>query len=343
MPSYRFINAVLLCLCTLIYRSVLELIGRTPMVRLNNLNPNKAVELYVKLEKVNPGGSVKDRIAKHMIEQAERDGLLTKGMTVIEPTSGNTGIGLALVCRAKGYDCILVMPETMTTERRQLMVALGAKIILTPGAAGMDGAEDYARSLVSREPHRYYMPDQFSNRANVMAHYLTTAQEIWDDTGGKVSLVVAGLGTSGTSVGIAHRLKELNRQIKVVGVAPHEKTPIQGLKNYRIQHVPKIWDPKMLDDVRYVDLATAEETARLLALGEGLLLGPSSGAIIHVALQYAKEMNEGVVVAIAPDGMERYLSTAICEPAQCLKCAIKYGLRCSYSDGRPIVESDAGL
>jgi cysteine synthase len=142
---------------------------------------------------------------------------------------------------------------------------------------------------------------------------------------------------------VATRLRELNPHIKVVGVAPDERTPIQGLKNYRVQHVPKIWDPNVLDDVRYVDLATAEETARLLALGESLLVGPSSGAIVHVALQFAKAMEGGVVVAIAPDGMERYLTTAICEPAQCLKCALKYGLRCSYSDGRPIVEPDAEL
>jgi cysteine synthase len=327
----------------LIYNSVLDLIGRTPMVRVSAINPNKDVELYVKLEKMNPAGSVKDRIAKYMIEEAERTGKLTPGKVVIEPTSGNTGIGLAMVCRIKGYDCVLVMPETMTMERRQLMIALGAKIILTPGVAGMDGAEDFARSLARRYPDKYFMPDQFANIHNVKAHYETTAQEIWEDTAGRVTMVVAGLGTSGTCMGIAKRLKPLKPSLKVIGVAPNEKATIQGLKNYTVQHVPKIWEPDLVDEVHYVESSVAEETTRLLALGEGLMVGPSSGAIFSVALQKVKSMKDGVVVAIAPDGLERYLTTPICEPSVCLECARKYGIRCSYTDGRPVVESDVGL
>lgn len=325
----------------MIFNSVLDLIGHTPMIRVNNLTRNKEVEIFIKLEKMNPGGSVKDRIAKYMIEDAERRGHLVPGQTVIEPTSGNTGIGLAMVCRSKGYDCVLVMPETMTMERRQLMIALGAKIILTPGSKGMDGAEDYAKALVTRMSGRYFMPDQFGNEVNVRAHYETTAEEIWKDTKGRVSLVVAGLGTSGTSMGVAKRLKELNPKVRVIGVAPDEKTPIQGLKNYNIQHVPGIWKKELVDEVRYVSSKTAEETVRLLALTEGLLVGPSSGAILHVALKEANEMKKGVIVSIAPDGLERYLTTPVCEPSYCLDCAQKYGVRCSYSDGVPIARSEA--
>jgi len=325
----------------MIYDSVVDLIGNTPMIRINSLTGNPSVELFIKLEKMNPGGSVKDRIAKYMIEDAERRGTLVSGKTVIEPTSGNTGIGLAMVCRSKGYDCVLVMPETMTMERRQLMIALGAKIILTPGAKGMDGAEDYARGLLARYPERYFMPDQFGNEVNARAHYETTAEEIWRDTNGKVTLVVTGLGTSGTSMGVAKRLKELNPKVRVIGVAPDESTPIQGLKNYNIQHIPGIWKPQLVDEVRYVGSKTAEETVRLLALAEGLLVGPSSGAILHVALKEASEMKKGVVVSIAPDGLERYLTTPVCEPSYCLDCAQKYGIRCSYSDGVPIAKSEA--
>ncbi|HVP23925.1 MAG TPA: PLP-dependent cysteine synthase family protein [Conexivisphaerales archaeon] len=323
----------------MIYDSVLDLVGNTPMVRVHSLAANDAVELYIKLEKMNPGGSVKDRIAKYMIEDAERSGTLVPGKIVIEPTSGNTGIGLAMVCRSKGYDCVLVMPETMTMERRQILIALGAKIILTPGTGGMDGAEDYARSLVTRNPGKYFMPDQFGNEVNALAHYETTAEEIWKDTKGRVDLVVAGLGTSGTSMGIARRLKELNPKVRVIGVAPDEKTPIQGLKNYNIQHVPGIWRPELVDEVRYVSSKTAEETVRLLALAEGLLVGPSSGAVLHVALKEANSMEGGVVVSMAPDGLERYLTTPVCEPSYCLECAQKYGIRCSYSDGVPIAKS----
>jgi len=308
------------------------------MARINTLSPSKSVEIYIKLEKFNATGSVKDRIAKYMIEKAEKEGRLTKEHVVIEPTSGNTGIGLALVCRAKGYDCTLVMPETMTMERRQILIALGAKIILTEGKKGMDGAEDYAKQLVREHPERYFMPNQFDNRHNVLAHYETTAEEIWRDTGGRITHFVAGLGTSGTVVGVSMRLKEYNPRVKIVGVAPDPSTPIQGLKNFNTQYVPRIWEPERVDELHYVTLSEGEESARLLALAEGIFVGPSSGAIFHVALKKAKEIDAGVFVVIAPDGGEKYLSTTLCEPAKCLECARRYGIKCSYSDGRPIVE-----
>jgi cysteine synthase len=279
---------------------------------------------------------VKDRIAKYMIEHAEREGLLTDGKTVIEPTSGNTGIGLAMVCRVKGYDCVLVMPETMTMERRQILIALGAKVILTDGDKGMDGAEDYVRELVEGEPERYFMPNQFDNKYNVLAHYETTAEEIWEDTEGEITHFVVGLGTSGTAVGVSSRIKERKPDVRIIGVAPDPTTSVQGLKNYESQYVPKIWEPEKVDEVRHVTSAEAEEATRLLALGEGVFVGPSSGGIFHIALEVAREIDRGVMVIMAPDGGEKYLSTELCEPSLCLRCAKTFGIKCSYSDGIPV-------
>ncbi len=320
-------------------KSVLDLIGNTPLVEIRRLNPNPNVQMYVKLEKLNPGGSVKDRIAKYMIEQAENSGQLTMGKTVIEPTSGNTGIGLALVCRAKGYDLVLVMPESMSLERRQILISLGAKILLSDGAKGMDGAEDLAHETVNREPDKYFMPNQFANQANVLAHYETTGQEIWRDTKGQVTHFVAGIGTTGTLVGVSKCLKEHNPAVKVVGVQPTSGNAIQGLKDLKSQYVPAIWKPQLVDEVAYVSSKDAEENARLLALQEGIFVGPSSGAIFHAAVAKAKELSEGVIVAIAPDGGEKYLSTTLCDPVLCLDCVKKYGIQCSYSDGTPVVKA----
>jgi cysteine synthase B len=311
------------------------------MVRINSVNPNKNVEMYVKLEKFNAAGSVKDRIAKYMVEYAEKDGSLTKEKTVIEPTSGNTGIGLALVCRVKGYDCVFVMPETMTKERRQILIALGAKVILTEGKKGMNGAEDYSKHLAETHPEKYFMPNQFDNKYNMLAHYETTAEEIWKDTDGRITHFIAGLGTSGTAVGVSNKLKEYNPNVNIIAVAPDPATSIQGLKNFNTQYVPKIWEPEKVAEIRYVTLNEAEEAARLLALGEGIFTGPSSGAAFHIALKKVKEIDRGVMVVMSPDGGEKYLSTSLCEPSQCLECARKYGIKCSYFDGRPIVEAIA--
>ncbi len=311
------------------------------MIRVNSVNRNKNLEMYVKLEKFNAAGSVKDRIAKYMIDYAEMDGSLTKEKTVIEPTSGNTGIGLALVCRVKGYDCEFVMPETMTMERRQILIALGAKIILTEGAKGMNGAEDYARELARKHPEKYFLPNQFDNKYNMRAHYETTAEEIWRDTNGRITHFVAGLGTSGTAVGVSRKLRGYNPNVKIIAAAPDPSTPIQGLKNFNTQYVPKIWEPERVDEIHYVKLKDAEESARLLTLGEGIFVGPSSGAALHIAFQKAQEIDRGVMVIMAPDGGEKYLSTSLCEPNQCLACAQKYGIKCSYFDGRPVVVARA--
>ncbi len=319
-------------------KTVLELIGNTPLVEIRNLSPNPKVKLFVKLEKCNPGGSVKDRIAKYMIEQAEKSGQLTSAKTVIEPTSGNTGIGLALVCRAKGYDLILVMPETMTLERRQILISLGAKIVLSDGAKGMNGAEDLAHELVDKNPEKYFMPNQFANQSNVLAHYETTGEEIWRDTNGQITHFFGGIGTTGTLMGVSKRLKEYNPNVKVIAVQPEVGTSIQGLKDLKTQYVPAIWNRELVDEIYYVNPKSAEEAARLLALQEALFVGPSSGAIFHVAMQKAKELAEGVLVAIAPDGGEKYLSTNLCDPVLCLACVKKYGIQCSYKNGSPVVK-----
>jgi len=318
-------------------KTVLELIGNTPLVEIRRLSPNPKVRIFVKLEKCNPGGSVKDRIAKYMIEQAQKSGQLTRGKTVIEPTSGNTGIGLALVCRAKGYDLVLVMPETMTLERRQILIALGAKIVLSDGAKGMDGAEDLAHELVNKNPENYFMPNQFANQANVLAHYETTGEEIWRDTNGQITHFFGGIGTTGTLMGVSKRLKEYNSNVKVIAVQPEVGTTIQGLKDLKTQYVPAIWNKELVDEVYYVNPKSADEAARLLALQEALFVGPSSGAIFHIAMQKAKELSEGILVAIAPDGGEKYLSTNLCDPVLCLACVKKFGIQCSYKNGSPVV------
>jgi cysteine synthase len=323
----------------MIVDNILDFIGNTPMVRINHLNPNPNLELFLKLEKFNPGGSVKDRVTKYMIEDAEKNGELKKGMTVIEPTSGNTGIGLALVCRVKGHDLDLVMPDTMTRERRQILLALGAKVILSEGSKGMDGAQDLAHEIASQNPNKYFIPNQFANPANALAHYETTAEEIWRDTKGKITHFVAGLGTSGTLMGVSKRLKELNPDIRVIAVQPEAGTAIQGLKNLKTQYVPAIWKRELVDEIYTASPNDAEESARLLALQEGLFVGPSSGAIFHIARKKAREIDEGMMVAIAPDGGEKYLSTSLCDPALCIEAVRKFGIQCSYKDGKPVTKA----
>jgi cysteine synthase B len=323
----------------MIVDNILDFIGNTPMVRVNYLNPNPNLELFLKLEKFNPGGSVKDRITKYMIESAEKNGELKKGMTVIEPTSGNTGIGLALVCRVKGYDLDLVMPDTMTRERRQILLALGAKVILSEGAKGMDGAEDLAHEIADQNPNKYFIPNQFANPANALAHYENTAEEIWRDTKGKITHFVAGIGTGGTLMGVSKRLKELNPNVRVIAVQPKAGTAIQGLKNLTTHYVPAIWKPELVDEIYTASPNDAEESARLLALQEGLFVGPSSGAIFFIARKKAREFAGGVMAAIAPDGGEKYLSTSLCDPALCIEAVRKFGIQCSYKDGKPLTKS----
>jgi cysteine synthase len=320
-------------------KSLLDLIGNTPLVNIKNLTSNPNIEIYLKLEKFNPGGSVKDRIAKYMIEHAEKTGQLTKDKVVIEPTSGNTGIGLALVCRVKGYHLYLIMPETMTIERRQILNALGAKIILSEGSKGMDGAEELAKELALKNPDRYFLPNQFANKANVQAHYETTSEEIWRDTEGRITHFVAGIGTSGTLMGVSKKLREYNPKIKIIAVQPEPQTSIQGLKNLQTQFVPQIWEKELVDEVHTVNPQSAEETARLLALQEGIFVGPSSGGILNIALKKSYDIEKGVMVVMAPDGGEKYLSTKLCDPSLCVECAQKYGIQCSYLDGTPIMKA----
>lgn len=282
------------------------------MVRINKINPNKKVEVFAKLEKMNPGGSVKDRIAKYMIEYAEIQGRLTKDKTIIEATSGNTGIGLAMIGAVKGYRVRVVMPETMSVERRKIMRMFGAEITLTSGRKGMDGAIDVAREI-AKDKKKYWMPDQFSNEYNVLAHYETTGREIWEQTQGKITHFVAGMGTGGTLMGVSRRLKEYNPRIRIIGVEPHEDTPIPGLKNMKISYMPRIFDESKLDEKIVVRVEDAVKMARLLARKEGLLVGLSSGAAMYAAIKKSKELDRGVIVVLFPDGGEKYMSTPLFE------------------------------
>lgn len=304
------------------FENMIDLIGRTPLVKINHFNENKDVEIYAKLERYNPTGSVKDRIAKYMIEYAEKDGLLNKNKIVIEPTSGNTGIGLAMVCAVKGYRLELVMPDTMSIERRKILTAYGAKIILSDGTKGMDGAIDLAHEMV-KDSDKYYMPYQFENKYNVLAHYETTGKEVWEDTDGRVTMFVAGLGTTGTLMGVSRRLKEYNPDIKIVGVEPYPNSKIQGLKNLEFQYTPEIFDPSRLDERIYVKDEDAFDTARMLTIQEGIFCGISSGAAMHVTLQMVKDMDKGVAVVLFPDGGEKYISTPLYNPKKCFECIKK--------------------
>ncbi len=302
--------------------NMVELVGYTPLVRINHIVPNKKVKIYAKLEKYNPAGSVKDRIAKYMIEYGEKEGLLTKDKIVIEPTSGNTGIALAMVCAVKGYRLELVMPETMSIERRKILTAFGAKIILSDGSRGMDGAIDLAKEI-AQDP-KYYMPYQFKNQYNVLAHYETTGEEIWQATKGEVKMFVAGIGTTGTLMGVSKRLKEYNPEIKIVGIEPYPNSKIQGLKNLSHQYVPEIYDPSRLDEKINVTDEDAFEMARILTLREGIFCGISSGAAMWGAYEKAKEMDGGLIVTLFPDGGEKYVSTPLYEPSKCFECLKKH-------------------
>ncbi len=292
-----------------VFSNVLECIGNTPLILINRMNPNPKVRLYVKWEARNPGGSIKDRPALCMIECAEREGVLTPDKTIIEATSGNTGIGLAMVAAVKGYRIMLVMPETASLERQKVLKALGAELLLTPGSLGTDGAIEEVYSLVRKDPDRYFMPDQFSNPANPLAHYLGTGPEIYEQTGGKVDAVVITLGTTGTAMGILKAMKDRNPSIRVIGVEPYPGHKVQGLKNMKESYVPAIFDRHAMDRILPVRDEDAFEMARRLAREEGIFAGMSSGAAMAAAVQVAAEMEEGTLVAVLPDGGDRYLST----------------------------------
>jgi cysteinyl-tRNA synthetase len=290
---------------------ILARIGNTPIVPIRTLNPNPNVEIYAKLERANPGGSVKDRIALSMIEEAERTGQLTEGKTILEATSGNTGIGLAMVAAVKGYHILLAMSEGVSEERRKILAAFGAEFLLTPADQGTDGAIERAYELAAEEPDRFYMPDQYNNCANLLAHYETTAPEIWAQTQGRLTHFVATMGTTGTLVGCSKRLRELNPAIRIIGVEPYLGHRIQGLKNLKEAYVPGIYYAQAADEKINIEDDAAYEMARRLAREEGLLVGMSSGAAMHVACETARQIRSGVIVVLLPDGGERYLSTPL--------------------------------
>ena len=292
-----------------VYDNILQLIGNTPLILVSRLNPNPNVDIYAKLESQNPGGSVKDRIALQMIEEAERRGELTPDKTIIEATSGNTGIGMAMVAAVKGYRISLAMPETASQERQKILKALGAEILLTSGALGTDGSIEKVYELVRRFPDRYYMPDQFNNEDNWKAHYYSTATEIWEQTEGKVTHVIMTLGTTGTAIGVTRRLKEYEKNVRTIAVEPYMGHKIQGLKNMKESYVPGIFDKEIMDEIVHIEDAEAFETARKLAREEGLFVGMSAGASMAAALRIASELTQGTIVVILPDGGERYLST----------------------------------
>lgn len=291
--------------------NILQKIGNTPTIKLRNIKVKSSIEIWGKLESQNPGGSIKDRAALFMIESAEKKGLLTPDKIVIEASSGNTGIGLSLVCAVKGYKCIIVMPESASMERRKIMQAFGAEIILTPAEKGTDGAIEVVYEILRENPDKYYCPDQFNNPANWFSHYSTTAPEILKDTEGKVTYVVCGLGTTGTAMGIARFAKDNNLDFKVIGVEPYPGHKIQGLKNMKESYPPSIYDKKLLEKVINVDDEEAFYWARKLAREEGIFVGMSSGAALAGALKIAEEIEEGLIVVIFPDGGERYLSTPL--------------------------------
>jgi len=295
-------------------KTILDLIGDTPLVPVNRLNSNKNVTILCKLESYNPGGSVKDRIALSMIEAGEASGELTKDKIVLEATSGNTGIGLAMVCAAKGYRCQLVMPESASVERRQIMQAYGAEIILTPAKRSTDGAIERAYAMGRENPEIYFMTDQFNSDSNWRAHYRTTAPEIWQQTDGQVTDIISTLGTSGTAMGISKWYRDNHPEVSVIAVEPYYNHKIQGLKNMKESYKPGIFDKSLPTQIVNVSDEHAYETARHLARQEGIFVGMSSGASMYAALQRAKEIDSGLIIAILPDGGERYLSTPLFIP-----------------------------
>jgi cysteine synthase B len=299
--------------------SIIDCIGNTPLALLDKINPNPKVRLFGKLEGNNPGGSVKDRIAWYMVKSAEAQGKLTKGSTILEATSGNTGIGLAMVGTARGYKVKLVMPECVSMERRKVLEAFGAELVLSPGNEGTDGAIRLAHKLYDEHRTDYFMPNQFDNPANIQAHYETTGREIYEQTRGEVSVFVAGMGTTGTLMGAGKRLKEFNSSISVLGVEPRLGHKIQGLKNMSESIVPKIFNPSAMDQKWTVVDDDAFMMTRRLALEEGLFVGMSSGAAMWAAVKKVNEMKDGTIVVILPDRGDRYLSTTLFTSV-CAKC-----------------------
>ncbi|MDF1524981.1 MAG: cysteine synthase family protein [bacterium] len=303
-------------------KTILDTIGNTPLVEILHMNTNPKVRVLAKLEGNNPGGSVKDRIALSMIEGAEARGELRSGMTILEATSGNTGIGISLVAACKGYRNILTMSEGVSIERRRVLSALGAEIVLTPASHGTDGAIMEARRMHEKDPGTYYMPDQFNNPDNIRAHFTGTGPEIWEQTEGDIDVFVAGMGTTGTLMGISRFLKSKGPSISIVGVEPVMGHKVQGLKNMSEAIVPGIYVPAELDRKVVIQDDDAYEASKTLASREGIFSGMSSGAAIRVALDLALEMDSGTIVTLLPDRGDRYVTTVLycnerCRTAEC--------------------------
>ena len=294
--------------------NILGTIGSTPMVRINRLSSNPNVNIYAKLEGFNPTGSIKDRIALRMVETAEREGRLRKGHTIIEPTSGNTGIGLAIAGIVKGYPVEIVMSSAVSIERRKIIRSYGAKVILTPADEGTDGAIRLARKMVAENPDKYFMPDQFANAANYLAHYEKTAIEIWQQTDGQIDYLVCAVGTSGTLMGLSRLLRTMKPDIKVVCAHPIKGHYIQGLKNMEEAIVPQIYNPDLIDIQEMIESEEAINMARQIIAKEGIFAGMSSGAAMIAALRTAEKMEKGNIVVVFPDRAEKYLSTSMFEP-----------------------------
>lgn len=297
----------------MIRENILETIGNTPMVRINRLCPKRQVNIYAKLEGFNPTGSIKDRIALHMIERAEREGVLRKGLTIIEPSSGNTGIGLAMVGIVKGYPVEIVMSSAVSVERRKILRSYGVKVILTPAEEGTDGSIRVAKRMVEESPDKYFMPYQFANTANYLAHYERTAIEIWQQTEGKIDYLVCAIGTSGTIMGVSRFLRAMKPDIKVVCAHPIKGHYIQGLKNMNEAIIPEIYNPLLIDIQEMIESEEAIEMARQIITQEGIFAGMSSGAAMIAALRTARKLEKGNIVVVFPDRAEKYLSTKMFE------------------------------
>lgn len=291
--------------------SILETIGRTPLVKINRMNPRSTVILSAKIESANPGGSLKDRIAHYIISKAEKEGTLTREKVILESTSGNMGISLAMIAAVKGYRVAVTLLESASLEKRRMLESYGVDIFSIPAEKGPDGARDEAKRLSEQHPEKYFLAGQNFNEDNLVAHYETTGREIWEDTGGEVDYFVAGIGTSGTIIGVGKRLKELKPEVRIIGVEPYPKHKVYGLKNLEESRLPEIYDERYIDETIRVSDEEAIRTTRHLIRKEGIFAGISSGAVMFAALEKIKVLDKGNMVVLFADSGERYLSTGL--------------------------------